>query len=417
MTWPMTTAPSGIPLAAKAFAAIGWLAAVVGAIGAIVLRRIDPAPILPSPFGFGEIALIGFEAMGVSFASVGALLVVRRHRNAVGWCMVMIGVGYADGGLGAAATFSAAARGTAEGLHIAAVTGWLTVVLTTIGGLVFVLPFIYPTGRGHSPTWDRLFRIAIVPLAAVPLVLAFQPGPLHVFRTIENPFGVGPDLRRVAGVSFSDLITAGAILCAPFVIVAFVSRYRAADHLERQQLKWFLLASLITFAGVAAASAGAALSKEPPGEAGLAVFGFGGALVPVAIGIAILRHHLYDIDRVISRTLGYAVVSGMLGAVFAGLILLLQGALAPFTQGQTIAIALSTLVVFALFQPVRRRVQSAVDRRFDRARYDADRMIESLAGRLRDDLDMVTLRDEITRSVDAAVRPASVSVWLRGSAR
>ena len=413
----MTKDSSRVPLPAKAFALIGWLVVVAGAVGAIVLRRVDPAPILPSPFGFGDIALVGFEVMGVAFASVGALLVVRRHRNAVGWCMVLIGIGFADGGLSAAATFSAAAQGTEAGLRLAALTGWLTVVLTTMGGLVFVLPFIYPTGRGHNRLWDRLVRVGVAPWALVPVLLAFQPGPLHVFTTIANPFGVGPDLRAIAGISFSQLITTGATFFAPVVVVAFVSRYRAADRLERQQLKWFLLASLGMVLGVSVAAGGAALTKEPPGEAGLAVFGFAGALMPVAIGIAILRHHLYDIDRVISRTLGYAVLTGVLAALFAGLILLLQGLLAPFTQGQTIAVAFSTLVVFALFQPVRRRVQLLVDRQFDRARYDADRTIESFAGRLQAHLDLAMVSQEIARTADATVRPATVSVWLRGSPR
>jgi hypothetical protein len=286
-----------------------------------------------------------------------------------------------------------------------------------MGGLVFVLPFIYPTGRGHNRLWDRLVRVGVAPWALDPDLLAFLPGPLHVFTTIANPFGVGPDLRAIAGISFSQLITTGATFFAPVVVVAFVSRYRAADRLERQQLKWFLLASLGMVLGVSVAAGGAALTKEPPGEAGLAVFGFAGALMPVAIGIAILRHHLYDIDRVISRTLGYAVLTGVLAALFAGLILLLQGLLAPFTQGQTIAVAFSTLVVFALFQPVRRRVQLLVDRQFDRARYDADRTIESFAGRLQAHLDLAMVSQEIARTADATVRPATVSVWLRGSPR
>jgi hypothetical protein len=405
------------PLPAKAFAAIGLVAAVVGGIGAIALRLLDPVPVLPSPFGFGDVALLGFEVMGVAFASVGALLVVRRPRNAVGWCMVVIGVGYADGGLAAAVTESAAARGTAGGLELAGVAGWLTVVLTTLGGLVFILPFIFPTGRGHTRTWDRLIRIAMVEGAVGVLVLAFQPGPLHVFSTIVNPFGIGPDLRTIVGFSFSQMIALGAVGFAPVVVVAFVSRYRASHDVERRQLKWFLLASLVSVLGVLMAAGGAALSKEPPGEAGLAVFGFAGALVPVAIGLAILRHHLYDIDRLISRTLAYAVMTGVLAAVFAGLILVLQWLLTAFTQGQTIAVAFSTLVVFALFQPVRRRVQRAVDRRFDRARYDADRTIQSLADRLRAELDLTAVSQEIARTADAAVRPASVAVWLRSAPR
>jgi hypothetical protein len=407
---------SSVPLAARVFAATGWLAAAVGAIGAVALRLVDPVPVLSSPFGFGDVALVGFEVMGVAYASVGAVLVIRRPRNAVGWSMVIIGVGYADGGLAAAATFSAAAHGI-DGGRLAGVFGWLTVVLTTMGGLVFILPFIFPTGRGHTRTWDRLIRIGMIPSVLGLVIVAIQPGPLHVFSSIQNPFGVGPDLRSMVGFSFSQAMSLGAVGFAPFAVIGVASRYRATDQVERQQLKWFLLASLVSILGVFAAAGGAVLSKEPPGEAGLAVFGFAGALVPVAIGVAILRHHLYDIDRLLSRTLAYAVITGALGAVFVGLILLLTAVLARFTQGQTIAVASSTLVVFALFQPMRRRVQRAVDRRFDREHYDASLTIDSLAGRLRADLDLATVSQEIARTADAAVRPASVAVWLRASPR
>jgi hypothetical protein len=189
---PVTTMSGRVPLAARAFATIGWLAAVVGGVAAVGLRVVDPTPVLSSPFGFGDVALVGFEVMGVAYASVGALLVVRRPRNAVGWWMVIIGVGYADGGLAAAATFSAAAHGT-DGGRLAGVFGWLTVVLTTMGGLVFILPFIFPTGRGHTRTWDRLIRIGTIPSVLGLVILAIQPGPLHVFSSIQNPFGVGPD--------------------------------------------------------------------------------------------------------------------------------------------------------------------------------------------------------------------------------
>jgi hypothetical protein len=405
-----------VPVWARAFATVGWLLAVVGGIGAIALRLIDPVPVVPNTFGFGDVALVGFELMGVAFASVGAMLVVRRPRNAVGWCMVIIGVGYADGGLAAAATYSAAAHASDSG-QLVAVAAWLTTALTTIGGLTFALPFIFPTGRAQNPTWGWLIRLSIPTWTLIPLVICLQPGPLHLFPTIANPFGIGPDLRTLIGVSFTQLITVGAVLLAPVIGVSFASRYRASSHVERQQLKWFLLANVISVIGVTAAAAGAALSEEAPGEAGIAVFGYAGALVPVGIGIAILRHHLYDIDRLISRTLGYAVMTGVLAAVFAGLILVLQWLLTTFTQGQTIAVAFSTLVVFALFQPVRRRVQRAVDRRFDRARYDADSTIQSLAGRLRAELDLTAVSQEITRTADAAVRPASVAVWLRGTPR
>ena len=151
---------------------------------------------------------------------------------------------------------------------------------------------------------------------------------------------------------------------------------------------------------------------------------FVGALIPVAIGIAILRYRLYDIDRIISRTLGYAVVTGVLAIVFLGVVLLLGGLLTivaqgliPSSQGRSIAVAVSTLVVFGLFQPVRRRVQRAVDRRFDRARYDADQTVRAFTGRLRNDVDLAAVTKEIVDTATTAVRPTSVTVWLRGAER
>ena len=134
--------------------------------------------------------------------------------------------------------------------------------------------------------------------------------------------------------------------------------------------------------------------------------------MPVAIAIAILRYRLFEIDRIVSRTIGWAVVTGVLVAVFAAGVVLLQAALAPFTNENTIAVAGSTLVAFALFQPLRRRVQRAVDRRFDRARYDGQRTVDAFAEHLRSDVDLGSLRTSLAATADQAVRPASASVWL-----
>ncbi len=141
------------------------------------------------------------------------------------------------------------------------------------------------------------------------------------------------------------------------------------------------------------------------------------ALLPISIGVAVLRYRLYDIDRLISRTVGWALTTVVLIAVFGAGIVAIQAVLAGFIQGQTLAVAASTLATFALFQPVRRRVQAAVDRRFDRALYDAARVIEGFSGRLRDDLELGTLSDEIMRVATDAVRPASAAIWLRPGVR
>lgn len=397
---------------ARPYAVVGWVAALAGAIGTIALRIADPAPLLPGVFGFGPTALVGMELLGVTFAAVGALLVIRRPGNAVGWCMVLIGDGYALGGLGAAITASAVADGPA-GAATAGLGGWFTVFFTTIGGLVFGLGFIFPSGRGHTPAWDRFIRLLAIGFPVVSLfVFLFRPGPLHLFATIDNPFGVGPDLRPLLGQNVSQSVAALSAAVVPVLAWSLVSRYRMADTISRQQLKWFVLAILVTICGVGVAAVGAVLSNEPP-EAGLVVFGFAGALVPVSIGIAILRHGLYDIDRLISRTVGYAAVTAVLAGVFGVAALLLGVALSSIAEGQTIAVAGSTLLVAALFGPLRRRAQAIVDRRFDRSSYVASVTLQAMTARLRDDVDLDRVEADVLGVVDRTFHPVSAGLWLR----
>jgi hypothetical protein len=137
------------------------------------------------------------------------------------------------------------------------------------------------------------------------------------------------------------------------------------------------------------------------------------ALIPLAIGVAVLRYRLYEIDRIISRTIGWAVVTTIVAGLFIALVLAFQALLAPLTGSNTIAVAGSTLLVAALFQPLRRRVQRLVDRRFNRTRYDAERTVAAFAARLRDEVDLESLRGEILTAVAQTVQPTSVSLWLR----
>ena len=395
------------------FATVGWIAAIAGGVGAIALRRLDPAPILANNFGFGDLSLVGFEVLGVAFASVGAVLMLRRPGNAVGWLMVIIGAGNALAGFTAAATYSAAARSAEVGDTTVGIIGWFAALFSTMGGLILGLGFIFPTGRGHTPAWDRFVRLATVPLLIGLTLPLLQPGPLNVFPTVENPFAVGPDLRGMFGLRVSPIAAFPLMLLFPLLTASMVTRYRMADAVERHQLKWFVVSMCMSVAGIGFAGSAAILSGDPPGEAGLAVFGFAGALVPVAIGFAILRYRLYEIDRIISRTIAYTVVTGVLATTFGGTILLLQAILSTFTQGQTIAVAASTLAVYALFQPVLRRVRRAVDRRFDRARYDAERTAAAFSERLRDEVDMERVTSDLTMTTGVALGPASIGIWIR----
>jgi hypothetical protein len=398
------------------YAIVGLVAALVGAVGAIWLRIVDPVPLLPGTFGFGFTALVGFELLGVTSASVGALLVVRRPENAVGWCMVLIGDGYALGGLTAAITGSAVADGPA-GAATAGLAGWLTVLFTSIGSLVFTLGFIFPTGRGHTPAWDRLIRFgALTWPFTVAIVFLFRPGPLHLFTTIDNPFGIGPDLRPLLGPQPSQTLAAAVIALLPVLASNLASRYRLTDAVGRQQLKWFVLALLVATAGVTIAALGALVSEQPP-EAGLVVFGYAGALIPVAIGIAIMRYRLYDIDRLISRSLGYAIVTGVLAAVFSATAIGLSTLLGSLAQGESVAVAASTLIVLGLFGPLRRRAQAAVDRRFDRSLYDASVTVQAMTARLRDDVDLERVEADVLGVVDRTFHPTQARLWLRGAGR
>ena len=417
------TSGAGAPLAARIVAIVGLttavfgaVAAVAGAVGTITLRIVDPVPLPPGTFGFGVAALGGLELLGVTFALVGALLVVRVPRNAVGWCMVVIGDGYALGGLAAAITGSALADGPA-GAATAALAGWLTVLFTTIGGLVFGLGFIFPTGRGHSPAWDRAVRIVAVlaPFTAA-IFFLIRPGPLHLFPMMDNPFGVGPDLRPLFGPQVSRNIAAGMGAVLPLLAWSLASRYRQADAIGRQQLKWFVLALVVTIGGVAVAALGALVSEQPP-EAGLAVFGYAGALVPVAIGIAILRYRLYDIDRLISRSVSYTLVTGVLATVFAATAIGLSTVLSSLAQGESLAVAASTLMVLGLFGPLRRRAQAIVDRRFDRSLYDASVTVQAMSARLRDDVDLERVEADVLGVVDRTFHPTDAALWLRGASR
>jgi hypothetical protein len=401
---------------APVVASVGVFVALGAAISAIGLRIADPAPIVQSGFGFGDIALVGFEVMGVAFASVGGLLMIRRPRNAVGWCIVVIGTSYAVGGAFAAVTYSVMAIGTADAARAAQFTGWCTALFTTLGGVLFGIGFIFPTGRGHTPRWDVFVALMAASGLLFLAMNAIQPGPLNVFPTIENPIGFGPDLRSLIGVQLSAFVAAMSPVLLVFLTWSLISRYRAAGAVEREQIKWFALALTVTLCGVALAGTWAFVTNDAP-EVGLATFGFAGACIPVAIGIAITRYHLYDIDRIVSRTIGYAIVTAILFGVFALVNLGLQTVLSGVVGSPPLLVAASTLTVAALFNPLRRRVQTTVDRRFHRSHYDAQVTVDGFAGRLRDQLDLSTLSTELRQTTVEAVEPSATGIWLRGTVR
>jgi hypothetical protein len=270
-----------------------------------------------------------------------------------------------------------------------------------------ILPLFFPTGRSLTPRWRA---VAIVGLAAIGFNLLssvfgpFKPG---TYPTgIESPLAIeGPIAIALAGLNSIGQLVFGFIVF-PLAVASLVVRFERSTHIERQQLKPFGI-----LAGVVVGALFFALIGDSELPWLVAVSGL--ALLPVTIGIAVLRYQLYDIDRLISRTIAYGVVTAIVAALFVGFTLAFEAVLAPFTQSNELAVAGSTLLVASLFAPIRRRVQRLIDRRFNRTHYDAERIVAGFAERLRDEIDLEQLRAEILATVAATVEPSSVSLWLR----
>ena len=402
---------------ARAFAITGLGLAIFGAVGTAVVRIVAPAPFIGG-FGFGPAAMAGYVIAGLTWASIGALLVVRRRENAVGWLMVVVGVGYALSQFSVSLAFAFAAEGTVQGDRLAQIAGWVTIMLQLVTILQFAIAFLFPTGRPQSPGWARFMGLFWAFTILFVVTSLTQPGSLQLIPALQNPFGFGPDLRGDRPIA--PLLAVITLVVFASLGLSMVSRYRSAGRVERQQLKWFVLASGLSAIALGIVSWEGIIMNRPDNTIGLTVYVFAGAVAPVAIGIAILRYHLFDIDRIVSRTLAYAVITGVLAVVFLGITLLLAllatfaQDLVPFASGRTLAVALATLVAFALFQPVRHRVQDVVDRRFDRARYDGQRLADAFAGRIRDEVDIAAVTTDLDATVRAAVRPTTLGLWMRG---
>jgi MFS family permease len=342
----------------------------------------------------------------VSTAAVGALVASRRPRHPVGWLLLGVGLAlavtllvqaYVDYGL-------LARPGALPGARYLAGFAYSTALIwVSCAGFVLLLT---PTGSLPSSRWRWWARLA----AAAPVVMVLgsvvQPDPLAPDYH-GNPLAV-PALARVLVVP----AVAGVVVVPVSLLVgagSLVVRFRRARGVERQQLRWLALAAALAAGLLLVALAGFLLANDNVAFASLSL---GVALLPLATGAAILRYRLYDLDRIISRTLAYALLTVLLGGGYAAVVLGLGQLLG---RDSSLVVAAATLAVAAAFQPARRRVQELVDRRFNRSRYDAARTITAFAARLRQQVDLDTLTAELLAVVDQTMQPASASLWLRPS--
>jgi hypothetical protein len=347
----------------------------------------------------------------IAFAMVGAVVAARRPQHRLGWIFCTIGL--SQGLVTFANEYAVYALWTAPGSvpggpFMAWLTTWVWAGAAPVV-LTFV-PLLFPDGRLPSPRWRPVAWLAVVPSALLcgPIAILYWPlrGP-----ELVRPGSWGlptPGALAVLSPMVGAFMVLGGLAC----VLALVLRFGRARGVERQQLKWFVFAAAVTLVvwwgldqlGAQGVRLGLAEVLFVPVA----------AAIPAAAGVAIVRYRLYEIDRIISRTLVYALLTALLATVYAGLVLVLGqvfGGIAAEPPSR--AVAGATLAVAALFQPARRRIQTAVDRRFNRRRYDAARTIQAFSARLREQVDLDTLSAELLAVVDQTMEPTRASLWLR----
>ena len=342
----------------------------------------------------------------VAFAVVGVVVAWHRPRNPIGWLMLVLAVSlmfYVDSGL-----YNLLNYRLGHQLPFAPVVLLLYHVSEPMLGLIPLIILLFPDGRLPSPRW-RWVAGGYLTLAVADMIVQAQMTVYALTRHHTQVDARGQLLLSNHSAYTAFLAPAGLIFFTFWALAVgyqVVSWRRAAGE-RRQQLNWLMAgggAALVSFvAGVAVAAHHGIW--QVVGD----VLVIGVAALPAGMGVAILKYRLYEIDRIISRTLAYAIVTGLLVGVYAGLVLLTTQVFRVHTP---VAVAASTLAAAALFNPLRRRVQKAVDRRFNRARYDADQTVAAFATRLKDAVDLDSVRDDLAGVVDQALEPAHVSVWI-----
>jgi hypothetical protein len=351
-------------------------------------------------------AVVGPVLAAVSAATAGAVLASRRPRHPVGWLLLVVGLSAAWGGVPPAyVAYGLLARPGALPAAHAVARYWPITLVAAQTAASFAL-LLTPTGSLPSPRWRWWARVSVAAAVVLVVALAVARGPLDPqYGVLGGPF----DLRGQGGVLLvvNQLALSFTTLAVVVGAGSLVIRFRRAHGVERQQLRWLAWAAAVAVLGAAVALAGLAV-----GATALVTWAISStfAVMPLAIGAAILRYRLYDLDHIISRTLAYGLLTVLLGGGYAAVVLGLGQLLG---RDSSLAVAAATLAAAALFQPARRRIQQAVDRRFNRRRHDAAQKIAAFSDRLREQVDLDALAADLLAVAEETMQPTQASLWLR----
>jgi hypothetical protein len=380
----------------------------------VLLNLLTPRiPMRELFLGFDVFYTIGL----LLYPTVGALVASRRPQNPIGW--IFCGIGFLSAAQSFAVSYGdyslAVWHGALAGVKIMAwLSSWIgSDAIGLIG--VALLFLLFPNGRLLSSSWRPVMWTAVGAGAALFVVDAFIPGPLYTFPSITNPVGIGGAVGDILGM----LDTIGLVVLLIALLASAVSlilRLLRARGIERQQLKWFVYAATLTTIGAVVALAGSyVFASDMINAIGYFEAQLASTALPVFTGIAILRYRLYEIDRIINRTLVYGSLTTILAVIYFGGVTVTQALLRNLTSHERLpqlVVVASTLVIAALFNPLRRRIQSFIDRSFYRRKYDAAKTLEEFSLKLRDETDLKALSDDLVGVVRETMQPAHVSLWL-----
>jgi hypothetical protein len=339
------------------------------------------------------------------FAGAGYMIAIHHRDNAIGWIFLVAGVSTPLTAL--TEQYGIYSLNTNPGsLPAAAAVAWISTWAWVLAVMlpVFYLPLLFPDGRLPSRRWLPIAAVDAIVIVAYIMATALSPKPLTSFGSVANPFGI--ESFGTIAQSTKDILEMIAPVVLVASVIAVIVRFHASHGVERQQMKWFTYA-------VAVMGILSMLNDTVDGSNNL-LFGVGITLLPVATGIAIVRYRLYDIDRIINKTLVYGVLTAILATLDVVLVIGLEHLLNPIASGSDLIVAGSTLAVAALVRPLRSRIQTVVDRRFYRRKYDATRTLEAFSSRLRDQTDLSALASELGAVVQETMQPTQVSLWLCG---